>query len=376
MLAALIALLLGGAALALGGGGGGSSSTTSVPVTRGNDEDDDDSSITPPQANVVAPEAIADLPEESSGDYSVGWGGLTAEEQMMVELINRARMDVSAEVARQGEGLASNISPADDTPLAVVQTLSEASRDHSQNMDNLQFFDHEDPAGDLPWDRAEDAGHANTYVGENIAVIASFSTNFDDQARVEALHAGLWESDGHQRNMLRDDWTEIGAGYDYGSYAGYNGGTYVTTKFGDTGQTYLTGVVIDDQDDDDFYDIGEGQGGVRITAVDNSNPESVYTTSTWDAGGYTLALPSGTYTVTFEGGDLDTPQQAEVTIGNDNVKLDIIEDSDDARVFASAILVPSEEDALLEDVLPMMPEEEETAADDFEEDDTPELVLL
>ncbi len=366
MLAALIALLVGGAALALGGGGGGTT-TASVTASR-QDDDEDDSSIAPSQAFVVQPQDEADLPDETSGDYSLDWGGLTAEEQMMVELINRARMDVSEEVARQGEGLASNISSQDDTPLAVVQTLSEASRDHSENMDNLQFFDHEDPAGDLPWDRAEDAGHANTYVGENIAVIASFSTNFDEQARVEALHAGLWESDGHQRNMLRDDWTEIGAGYDYGSYGGYNGGTYVTTKFGDTGETYLTGVVIDDTDEDAFYDMGEGQGGVRITAVDNSNPENIYTTSTWDAGGYTLALPSGTYTVTFEGGDLEAPQQAQVTIGNENVKLDVIEDSSEARVFASAILGSSEDDVLLDEVLPMLPEEDAVGDDQVEEE--------
>ncbi|MEO1239294.1 MAG: CAP domain-containing protein [Pseudomonadota bacterium] len=372
MLAALIALLLGGAAFALGGGGSTSSAAAERP-----DEDEDDlgPAPNPPAASVVAPGPAEDLPNEPDSAYTLNWGGLTDEEQMMVELINRARMDVSEEVARQGEGLASGISPADDTPLAVVPTLSEASRDHSENMDNRQFFDHEDPAGDEPWDRAQDAGHANGYVGENIAVIASFSTNFDEQARVEALHAGLWESDGHQRNMLRDDWTEIGVGYDYGSYRGNEGGTYVTTKFGDTGETYLTGVVIDDEDGDDFYDMGEGQGGVRITAIDENNPDNVFTTSTWDAGGYTLALPPGTYRVVFEGGDLDAPQEASVTIGNDNVKLDIIEEDGPAQAIASATLVATPVDA--EAVLPMLPPVEEDAfSDDLEEDEPFEPVLF
>ncbi|MDJ0638183.1 MAG: hypothetical protein QNJ20_05060, partial [Paracoccaceae bacterium] len=89
------------------------------------------------------------------------------------------------------------------------------------------------------------------------------------------------------------------------------------------GETYLTGVVIEDGDDDDFYDIGEGQGGVQITAFDGEN---TYTTSTWEAGGYTLALPPGTYRVLFEGGDLDAPYETDVTIGDENVKLDVIDE--------------------------------------------------
>lgn len=375
MLAALIALLFGGAALAFSGGGSNDDSASPAAPTRSDDDDDDvTGSSVQPAAFVVTPSDDADVPDEPDSAYTLNWAGLTDEEQMMVELINRARMDVSEEVARQGEGLASNISSADDTPLAVVPTLSNAARDHSENMDNRQFFDHEDPSGDLPWDRAEDAGHANGYVGENIAVIASFSTNFDAQARVEALHAGLWESDGHQRNMLRDDWTEIGAGYDYGSYSGFQGGTYVTTKFGDTGETYLTGVVIDDQDGDDFYDMGEGQGGVRVTAIDQSDTDKVYTTSTWEAGGYTLALPSGTYRVVFEGGDLDGAQEATVAIGNDNVKLDVIEEGGSATALASATLVLAPPEAEL--VLPMLPPvEEDIYVDELEEDDLEPALL-
>ena len=89
-------------------------------------------------------------------------------------------------------------------------------------------------------------------------------------------------------------------------------------------RTYLTGVVIDDEDGDEFYDMGEGQGGVHITAFDG---ETAYATATWAAGGYTLALPPGTYRVVFEGGELDQPYETEVTIGNENVKLDVIEES-------------------------------------------------
>ncbi|MEL6933153.1 MAG: hypothetical protein AAFO17_08680, partial [Pseudomonadota bacterium] len=147
-------------------------------------------------------------------------------------------------------------------------------------------------------------------------------TGFDQQSRAEAHHENLWESDGHQVNLLRDFWTEIGVGYDYGDYRGLNGSTFVTEMFGDRGNTYLTGVVIEDDDGDQFYDLGEGQGGVRVTAF---RGDDVFTTATWDAGGYSLALPSGTFRVVFEGGDLDAPYETNVTIGNENVKLDVID---------------------------------------------------
>ena len=263
---------------------------------------------------------IPDLPNSA---YDIGWAGLSAEEQMIVELVNRARMDPLEEVDRLNEGLASGIPNAAVQPLAVTDALSEASRDHSEDMDNRDFFSHTNPDNDGPGARAIDAGHGSGFVGENIGWIGS-SRAPDAQIRAEAHHENLWESDGHQVNLMRDFWTEIGVGYDYGDYRGLDHSTFVTEMFSDRGETYLTGVVIDDQDGDDFYDVGEGQGDVRITAFDG---EDAFATATWDAGGYSLALPPGTYRVVFEGGDLDQPYETDVTIGNENVKLDVIEDN-------------------------------------------------
>jgi uncharacterized protein YkwD len=261
-----------------------------------------------------------DLPNSA---YDIGWAGLTAEEQMVVELVNRARMDPLEEVDRLDEGLASGIPNAAVQPLAVTSALSEASRDHSEDMDNRDFFSHTNPDNDGPGARAFEAGHGSGFVGENIGWIGS-SRAPDAQARAEAHHENLWESDGHQVNLMRDFWTEIGVGYDYGDYRGLDHSTFVTEMFSDRGETYLTGVVIDDEDGDEFYDVGEGQGDVRITAFDG---DDAYATATWDAGGYSLALPPGTYRVVFEGGDLDQPYETDVTIGNENVKLDVIEEN-------------------------------------------------
>lgn len=288
-----------------GGGSGGD-------LAGGSDADDD--------GDVFVGSDIPDLPNSA---YNIGWDGLTAEEQLVVELVNRARMDPLEEVDRLNEGLASGIPNAAVQPLAVTSELSDASREHSEDMDDRDFFAHTNPDNDGPGARALDAGHGSSFVGENIGWIGSTRAP-DPQVRAEAHHENLWESDGHQVNLMRDFWTEIGVGYDYGDYGIYDESTFVTEMFSDRGETYLTGVVIDDADGDEFYDIGEGQGDVRITAFDG---DETFATATWDAGGYSLALPAGTYRVVFEGGDLDQPYETEVTIGNENVKLDVIEEN-------------------------------------------------
>ena len=81
----------------------------------------------------------------------------------------------------------------------------------------------------------------------------------------------------------------------------------------------LTGVVINDLDSDRFYDVGEGVGNVLITATGSA---ATFTTTTWDAGGYNLALPSDTYQVTFKQGSKVWSTSASV--GSENVKLDAI----------------------------------------------------
>lgn len=286
------------------------------------DGPDDGGAVTQPPS-VPAPPPPAAAPAPPPPAPGPGWAGLSAEEQLVVELVNRARMDPAREVARLQEPLASGIPSTPAEPLAVTRELSAAARGHSQDMDNRDFFAHTNPDGVTASARAVAAGHGSTFVGENIGWIGSSNTGFDSQARAEAHHQNLWNSDGHQRNLMFADWTEIGVGYDYGDYRNLAGSTFVTQMFGDRGRTYLTGVVIADRDADAFYDIGEGMGGVSITA---SNATSSFATQTWGSGGYTLQLPPGTYDVRFEGGGLSQPVLRQVTIGTRNVKLDVVAD--------------------------------------------------
>ncbi|MBE9125191.1 hypothetical protein IQ257_09740 [Coleofasciculus sp. LEGE 07092] len=108
-------------------------------------------------------------------------------------------------------------------------------------------------------------------------------------------------------------------------------GSLVTTQnFGSRfnfGNSWLLGVVFDDQTvDDNFYTSGEGLAEIDVTAVNTTTNQS-FTTTTWTAGGYQMQLPGGTYQVTFSGdwnkdGQTDTETQ-QVTIGSENVKLDL-----------------------------------------------------
>jgi hypothetical protein len=279
-----------------------------------------------------APASGGDAPDLPDSAYALDWAGLNAEEQYLVELINRARLDPVAEQTISGDVLARASNSEPDEPLAVLGSLAEAARGHSQDMIDRDFFSHTNPDGQGPTARAAEEGYSGG-VGENIAYYTTGRAVTDSQGRVDLLHENLWASDGHQNNLLGDSYNVIGTGYVEGNYDGWDGTTMVTEKFASDGNTYLTGVVIEDADNDDFYDIGEGQGDVRVTAWDEDG--NSYATSTWEAGGYTLELPPGTYTVRFEGGDLDQPYETTVTVTDENIKLDV-EDPGVASVTATA----------------------------------------
>lgn len=377
MFAAILALLFGGMAAAAAGGGGSAPApaptvpTGLIPLARPDEEDPDQLGTEAPGSPASPPPP--DGPDLPASAYALDWAGLSPEEQLIVELINRARLDPADELTRQTDGFAAGVTTDPKEALAVVSSLSHASREHSQDMDDRNFFAHTNPDGQSPADRAVEENHGSRYVGENIGWIGSSFTGYDRQDRLEDHHGNLWDSDGHQQNFMNARWSEIGAGYDYGTHNGLAGSTFVTEMFGDRGHTYLTGVVIEDHDGDDFYDLGEGQGAVRITA--EAADGTLYTTSTWDAGGYTLKLPPGTYRVTFEGGDLDAPYSTTVSIGDQNVKLDVIDPGVSDGIAVSAALLPTAEPAEAL-TLPALPAVEDMPAPETLEEPEPELAFF
>ncbi|WP_315975043.1 CAP domain-containing protein [Microvirga yunnanensis] len=230
----------------------------------------------------------------------------TSYEQLMLELVNRERAKTGAQ------------------PLAFNGDLNESADAHTSWMIATDTFSHTGSGGSTPTQRMTQAGYAFTgswASAENIAW-ASIRAPEGLQDEVELLHTNLMNSPGHKANILNGTFREIGIGFDTGPYQSWNG-AFVTENFSLSGPSvFVTGVSFDDRDGDRFYDIGEGLGGLTVTAVGAGGVH--YSTTTGSAGGYGLALAAGTYEVTFSGGGF-APVTRQVTIGASNVKLDLMD---------------------------------------------------
>ena len=127
-------------------------------------------------------------------------------------------------------------------------SLRTAARNHSQDMIDRGYFDHINPDGKGPSDRAVAAGYPNIFVGENLAANCCTASAFDlfEQWRLSTL--------GHNENMLDADWKVVGTGLAYSS----SDGTFGTQVFGSTqtGTTTDTGLQLLDSDDDGVADSG------------------------------------------------------------------------------------------------------------------------
>ncbi|MFJ6072957.1 CAP domain-containing protein [Streptomyces sp. NPDC093065] len=103
------------------------------------------------------------------------------------------------------------------SPVAANSALRELAEDFSGAMAAQGFFDHTDPGGATPWDRAAAAGISGLG-GENIA---------RGQADAQAVMAAWMASPGHRANILNCDFTTLGVGVHFGS-----GGPWWTQDFG------------------------------------------------------------------------------------------------------------------------------------------------
>ncbi|MCH8922290.1 MAG: hypothetical protein IIA67_03955, partial [Planctomycetes bacterium] len=233
---------------------------------------------------------------------------MTGHEQLLLELVNRARSDPSAEATRFQVDLNAGLDPGTITtdakqPLAPHQSLITAAGLHAQDMLDNDFFEHDNLQGETPSDRARAAGYPAD-VGENIAW--SGTSGFLDQtAQVFARHEKLFLSETHRKNMLLPGYREAGTGVRFGEFESFNA-IMVVEEFGNQGGSrFITGVAIDDlRVADDFYSIGEGLGDLTITAV-NQSSGATFMTTTGPTGGYSLQVPGGVYSVRAVGSAID-----------------------------------------------------------------------
>lgn len=249
---------------------------------------------------------------------------ISAAEQYLTELINRARMDPVSEAALYkialNQGLAANtLGTQVRQVLAPDEALENAAIGHSQWMLAADQFSHTGDGGSSPSKRVTAAGYDWNWVGENISWQGSTGAFNLDKA-IALQHEALFKSAHHRVNLLADVFREIGVSQEAGQFkSGANtfNASMLTENFGLSGtKVFVTGVAYNDTSKDNFYSIGEGTAGVSLSSQGVSD-------TTKAAGGYALALTAGAdVVVTGRVGTKDFA--ATVALDNGNVKFDVV----------------------------------------------------
>lgn len=302
----------------------------------------------------------------------------TAFEQYVLQLINRARANPGVEVTRLSgsawgddpslvhgtafaapqtpalnEGLpAGTIADVPEPPLAFNPELTLTTENYSSTL-----LSNDSPIthtfnGTTPTSRVQANGY-NGQAGENLAIVAN-SAALPISATVAAqLHENLFIDSnvtgrGHRLNLLNttSGYREIGIGLaastNYTVFgSGIPNAVLLTEDFGVPANSnpILTGVVFTDSNSNNFYDPSEGIGAVTITATRTSD-NAVFSTTTWDAGGYSLQLAPGAYSIADSGAGIAGSSPTTVTLGSRNVELDFTPGSAVATVAPAVTTQP------------------------------------
>ncbi|WP_405826695.1 CAP domain-containing protein [Streptomyces sp. NBC_01390] len=160
------------------------------------------SAVTPSEAPKTTPAPTPTKSKEKARQQSsapVTVSAQAAAEAEVLQLVNEERAKVGCSAVSANSAL---------------QDLAEA---FSEDMAARDFFDHTDPDGLSPWDRADKAG-ITSLGGENIA---------RGQADAAAVMEAWMNSPGHKANILNCDFKTLGVGVHFGS-----GGPWWTQDFG------------------------------------------------------------------------------------------------------------------------------------------------
>lgn len=286
--------------------------------------------------------------------YSIG--DPSDAEQLYLELLNRSRRDPAAEGVRLRDTTNPRIRNAYyqenpdgsvrwivDTnlfaqamaaippaaPLAFNSKLTAAARDHSAWMLANVVQSH-DQDGVSTSQRVTNAGYQWAGVAENV-----FSYAYDPDHGFAGFEVdwgegphGMQEPPGHRNNNHELMFYEIGIGVVRGRNSKTVGGVLydvgpelVTMNFGvaPSPVAMVTGVAFYDLNGNQFYDEGEGLGGVRVDVSGSS-----YYAVTSASGGYAVPTANGVRTVTFTAAGT-APVTKSVTVeSNRNVKADLM----------------------------------------------------
>lgn len=89
--------------------------------------------------------------------------------------------------------------------------LAGVARDHSQDMEARDYFDHDSPEDWTPQDRVDASDDIQCRVGENIYTESGFS-HLDAERVAERVVENWMDSPGHRDNILFEEWSVEGIG--------------------------------------------------------------------------------------------------------------------------------------------------------------------
>ena len=172
------------------------------------------------------------------------------------------------------------------------------------------------------------AGYTNiTSSAENAY---AYATSAEEAMQAFLIDWGV-PSDGHRINIQQpgvapqNAFTDVGIGHrsDQSQQSRVRpDGDHPGLRPQPSSHAQLVGVAYYDNSGTNFYQPGEGQGGLQIDAV-NLQTGQVLSTQTWASGGYELALPAGQYRIIASLND-KVFQTTNVTVGNVNIEQDFV----------------------------------------------------
>jgi hypothetical protein len=277
----------------------------------------------------------------------------TANEQELLELMNRMRLNPGAELALLLDTTDGNVQYGLDyygidrvalaaqwSKLKAVAPLAWSSElNVSANGHNLATIAQKQQAHVLPGElsvqaRIAQAGYQATLFGENVYA-ASQSVLFThaglaiDWGKGANTIGGIQTPALHRENMMSKLITEVGISAIEDHSSAPIGPMVVTEDFGTraalNGKAWLLGVAFEDTNNNGWYNAGEGLSdvSVKITGINGTNFSDTITVS--QAGGYQQLLDPGQYQVDFsENGRQLASQTTTITAHQpSNVKVDL-----------------------------------------------------
>ncbi|PCJ63027.1 MAG: hypothetical protein COA79_02630 [Planctomycetota bacterium] len=238
-------------------------------------------------------------------------------------------------------------------PLVFNLQLIQSANSHSKYMQSNDIQTHSEIknkkhfSGISPFHRTRIAKYPGRFVGENAFLHGKnpWYCHLGFLIDWGPGPGGMQPGRGHRVNLARSIFKEIGIGtikYKWRRFDEIS----TTQNFGivSVKDRFVGGVIYNDKNKNNFYDIGEGVGDVSIMASDGSTCKS------WASGAFTLKLKSAkgmTITATY----LEIKKETKISSGNNNIKLDWIVPSKERILYLSEKLNVLEKEPTSKDLL-------------------------